>query len=362
MAHPLLERARLAGAPLIDAAAATFLWQGAWPPVLAGDFSQWDTRRPPAWRQLEPLLWSCTMTFPKDAYIEYAFFASTDGNTRLPDALNPHTVSNGMGGVNGYFYMPDAAPTPLAARQRRVRRGKVTRHRVESRWLLANGRRAVWLYSPSVAEPTPLIVVYDGRDYLQRAMLTDIVDNLIAARRIRPVALALVDHGGAARGVEYSCSEATLGFVVDLVLPLARTELNLLNPAEAPGAHGVMGASAGGRMALFTGLMLPDLFGHVLSQSGAFGSPERESVSFALVRHRPPPPLKIWMDCGRYERLAEINRRMYGALVERGYQAIYREYSGGHNYPAWRNDIPLGLEALYAPPPMRSGESTPQDS
>ncbi len=59
----------------------------------------------------------------------------------------------------------------------------------------------------------PLLAVYDGLDYFRRGKLTEIVDNLIAAKRIRPVAIAFLQNGGQqARMVEYGCSQTTLGF------------------------------------------------------------------------------------------------------------------------------------------------------
>ena len=349
MTHPLLVRAWSSGAPIIEGAHAIFLWQGAWPPVLAGDFNRWDTRRAPAWRQLEPELWACDLEFPPDAYIEYAFFANMESGERLPDPLNVQASANGMDSANHFFYMPENQPTSLAVHQPDAPRGVVTHYELESSWLLANGRRSVWLYQPPVAEPASLVVVFDGSDYLERGRLPDSVDNLIARGRIRPIALALIDHGGTARGIEYGCNEATVSFVADLVLPLARSELNLVNPADPPRAYGVLGASPGGRMALFTALSRPDLFGQVLSQSGAFHNGSHESVLFRLIHCCPALPIRMWMDCGRYERLAEVNRRMHVVLAERGYDVTYREYSGGHNYPAWRNDVWRGLEALYGP-------------
>jgi enterochelin esterase-like enzyme len=30
----------------------------------------------------------------------------------------------------------------------------------------------------------------------------------------------------------------------------------------------------------------------------------------------------------------------------RGYDVTYREYNGGRNDPAWRNDLPRALEAM----------------
>ena len=53
------------------------------------------------------------------------------------------------------------------------------------------------------------------------------------------------------------------------------------------------------------------------------------------------------MDVGRYEWLLESNRRLHALLVERGYDVTYREYNGGHNYPAWRDDVWRGSGGAF---------------
>lgn len=103
----------------------------------------------------------------------------------------------------------------------------------------------------------------------------------------------------------------------------------------------------GGLMALFVGLRLPHIFGKVLSQSGAFEMDWYETVVLDLVRHGPLRPLQIWMDVGRLEGLLEPNRAMHALLAEKGYDVTCREFSGGHNYTSWRNDLWRGLEALF---------------
>jgi enterochelin esterase family protein len=340
-----LERA-LAGTPVVDGETATFVWHGGEAPQLIGDFSDWEWGDSISLEQVAPQVWAHTMTLPRDAYIEYAFW---QGGERVADPLNPHTTPDGLGHDNHYFYMPDAAPTPLTRRRRDVPHGTVTRHVVEEEFLLAGRNRVVYLYQPPTDEPAPLLVVLDGQDYRRRARITNIVDNLIAQGRMRPVALALPYHGRSARGVEYACSEAHLAVLVQLVLPLARKELNLLDVGAHPGAHGILGASMGGLMALYTGLRVPHIFGRVLSQSGAFTMDRHDTVVFDLVRHGPVHPLKTWMGAGRYEWHLNCNRRLHDLLVERGYDATYHEYPGGHNYPSWRDQLWRGLEILFPP-------------
>lgn len=331
------------GTPLIDGDTVTFVWQGEQAPQLIGDWTDWQYGKPLTLSQAAPGVWLHTLTLPRDAYLEYAYWQ--DGN-RLADPLNPRITPDGLGHDNHYFYMPDAAPTPLTRRRRDVPHGTVTRHVLEEEFLLG-GKRPLYLYQPPTEEPVPLLVVLDGQDYRRRARLTSIVDNLTAQGRIRPVALAMIYHGGKVRGIEYACSEAHIGFLLALVLPLAERKLNLLDIGATPGAFGIMGASMGGLMALYTGLRVPHIFGRVLSQSGAFTLDVHDTVVFDLVRHGPVHPLKIWIGVGRYEWLLECNQRMHGLLVARGYQVDYREFNAGHNYPAWRDGLARGLESLF---------------
>jgi len=349
MKKDILTRLRIEGNPLISGKRATFYWMGDPPPHLISDLRDWEDDPQP----LAPVpdsatpLWSTSLTLPRDAYVEYIFF---DPHTRqrYADPFNPRSVDNGVGGRNNFFYMPESEPTPLARVRADGKRGTVTRHKVET-WMLAeDGQREVYLYQPPVRTPVPLLVVYDGPDYLRRAQLATLVDNLIAEKRIRPIAMAFLQNGRSRRSVEYACSDAVIAWHDHVILPLAREHLNLLNIQRNPGAYGVLGASFGGLISLYTGLRMPEIFGKVLSQSGVFESEGRDFAAVDLVRAgQAHDQLKIWMDIGRFDSLLEDNRRMQPILHEGGYDVAYREFSGGHNYTAWRDDVWRGLEALF---------------
>jgi enterochelin esterase family protein len=341
--HPLLALARTLGNPVLGGEVATIIWQGVTAPLLIDDLHNWDDA-PQKMLRAGAELWSFSIPLPADAYLEYAFIDSQTGE-RIPDPLNPNRIENGTNSYNNYFYMPQGKPSPLARPNKGVARGTVTRHAVPTRDYAAGAKRTVYLYRPPVETRVPLLFVYDGPDYLRRAKLNVIVDNLIAEKRIRPFAMALVQNGGAARTVEYSCGESTIGFLMECILPLAKEHLNL-EPIKN-GGYGVMGSSLGGSMALFTALRVPQVIRKVLSQSGAFIAPDYQFVVVDLVKCVPPPEIEIWMDAGRLEWLLDGNRQMYALLKEKKYQVKYREFSGGHNYTAWRDDIWHGLEALY---------------
>jgi enterochelin esterase family protein len=345
----LLECAQNEGTPLIDGETATFLWHGEAAPRLIGDFNFWGSNPGPI--ELTPIapdIWAHSQTLPRDACLEYAYLL---GDARVLDPFNARGSLNGLGEFNQFFTMPEFVPAPVEKAPKGTPRGTVSRHSLQGDHLIVGGKRTVHLYRPAAPGPYPLLLVWDGQDYLHLAHLTRILDNLIAQQRIRPIALAMPEHGGQARFVEYACSESTLAFVGRRVLPLATAQLDLLDIGHHPGAFGVLGASMGGLMALYTGLRAPQVFGKVLSQSGAFGLEQigNGPIIDELVGHLDTQPVRIWMDVGRYEWLLDSNRRMHDRLTRRGYEVNYHEYAGAHNYTVWRSDVVRGLEEMFGP-------------
>jgi enterochelin esterase-like enzyme len=349
--HPLIARARLHGAPLIDGHKVTFVWEGKTAPLLLGDFTDWRTGDPLVLVRQAREVWAHTLTLPETAYIEYAYFADVEGDQRLGDPYNPRKVSNGYGKYNHYFYMPGRHPSALIRRSRKLPRGRIISAVLPTQGMISGQERKVHLYQPPVPGPYPLVLVWDGQDFLRRARLPAILDHLIQQKQICPLALALVESHGPVRMLEYCCNDFSLGFVLERVLPFANQNLDLVDPQRQPGAFGVLGASMGGLMALYTGLRLPAIFGRVLSLSGAFSFPDFDFVVYDLVRNADPHALHIWMEVGSYDiqSLLDSNRRMSGLLQERGYDLSYGEYPAGHNYNAWRDEVGRGLEALFMP-------------
>jgi len=347
-----MQSARETGNPVVHGNRASFFWEGNSAPKLISDLHSWT--KPKAFKRVvrrrgadsAKSIWSCSLTLPRDAYLEYAFHDSVTGENFL-DPLNRHTVSNGMGSRNNYFYMPEGAPSPFAVRRADVPSGILTHHRVRTDYWQEDAKRDVYLYEPPFKGAVPLLIVYDGYDYLHRGKLATIVDNLIAEKRIRPIAMAFLQNGRSRRTVEYFCSDATINWLDFAVLPLARKHLKLLNLEKHPGSYGVLGASAGGLMSMYTGLRMPEIFGKVLCQAAIFSLDGRDFVVKDLVRHQHARDINIWMDVGTLDELLEDNRRMVRLLNGKNYNVSYREFAAGHNYTSWRDDLWRGLEEMF---------------
>ena len=344
----MLNRVQKEGNPLIDGDQATFVWVGENPPLLFGDFNDWRIDTAVSLQPSGESLYTHTITLPRNAYIEYAFVVNENDpdsdNGRILDPHNRNTKWNGINATNNTFYMPEYVVTPLIKKQENSKHGTLTEHTFD---FSESENRSFWLYQPPVNYPVPLLVVLDGRDYLEQGHLDNIVDNLITAQKVTPFAMLLVDHGGAHRYLEYGCSDVIVQFLVKWLLPIAQEKLNLIDVETNTGAFGILGASMGGVMSLFTALRFPYIFGKVLSQSGAFSIRDWDFVVWDLVRDGEIRPLTIWMNVGEYEFLLNTNRDMHQLLQKRGYTVTYQEYPAGHNYPAWVNEIAKGLMHLF---------------
>lgn len=343
----LLKRVKKEGNPLIDDDQVTFVWKGKKAPYL-----HIETRlyQPVKLKKVGKKLWAHTETILPDAYIEY-FFATKKVNAKtiVKDPFNANTTDTGVGHDNTYFSMPEHKHTNLGIKRKGIQTGTISKHKLKDSFIIPNQKRDLWLYHPPTDEPVPLLVVLDGRDYKQRGRVAHITDNLIAEGRIQPIAIAMLENADSWRTMEYNQGDSIPMLIHRSLLPFAQKKLNLLDIEENQGAYGILGASMGGLMALYIGLRLPHIFGKVISQAGAFFKFDEDTPSLihVLVDTLPQAPIKIWQDIGTYDFLYRDNLDMRQRLDAKGYDLTYVEYSGGHNYTNWRNNLPSALETMY---------------
>jgi enterochelin esterase-like enzyme len=78
-----------------------------------------------------------------------------------------------------------------------------------------------------------------------------------------------------------------------------------------------------------------------------FESEGRDFAAVDLIRARQSRDIKLWMDVGRFDSLLEDNRRLQPILQGNGYDVTYREFSGGHNYTCWQNEVGIALGKMF---------------
>jgi enterochelin esterase family protein len=329
-------------------------------------------------RLLETDLWYKTYKVWSDVRTTYQFSLNDslipidqdpDAKTRIQsfvhDPLNPRQFiyikdeedPESRETIISVLELAHASAQPWISKREDVPNGQVDMHRFAST-ILGNERR-VFVYTPpgysTEHEPYGLMVLFDGSAYIQFVPTPTIMDNLLSEGKIPPLVVVLPDSlSQETRSRELPCYPPHVDYLKQELLPWVHEHYHVTNdPAQTI----IAGSSYGGLASTFAALQAPDMFGNVLSQSGAFWwgqdhpddpGPEWLSRQFAQSEKL---PVRFYMDVGLLERSAThdmvgTNRRLRDVLRKKGYAVSYSEYAGGHDYVCWRGTLSDGLIAL----------------
>ena len=206
--------------------------------------------------------------------------------------------------------------------------------------------------------PVDLLVLFDGRAYLDYVPTPIILDNLIAEGRLPPTVAVIVGNPDpATRSRELPCHAPFAAFLADELLPWVRANYRV---ATDPARVTIGGSSYGGLAASYAALAHPELFGRVLSQSGSYwwapGGERRRTNGSRLTSPRRVPWHHASISMSAFTKRARCgeggpdqivaNWHFRDALRANGYRVAYAEFVGGHDYLCWRGTLADGLLAL----------------
>jgi enterochelin esterase-like enzyme len=175
--------------------------------------------------------------------------------------------------------------------------------------------------------PVPFIVIQDGVEQLT-AYKTDIVlTNLIHQKRLPVMAAIFVNRpdNGPLRSLEYDCIDDDYSrFILDEIIPLAKTRHPDLNLTSDPNGRGSLGKSSGAPAAFTLGWRHPEAFTRITTFNGTFINICRDGPGAggypALVKASPMKPLRVHMFSGDGDNggFAAGNQALADALAAKG--------------------------------------------
>ncbi len=227
----------------------------------------------------------------------------------------------------------------------------------------ALGRRAdVSVWVPKAKQIATLLILLHGVYgshwvWPLKAGVHRTAGRLLAAGEIAPMVIAMPSDGLSRDGSGYlthAPAEDAERWIVDEVPAIAR----LVAPAlRADAAIAIAGLSMGGYGALRLGAKYADRFAAISAHSAIteiadmerfveeplsdyLGCASREELSalYWMRRHRERLP-KLRFDCGVDDELIAGNRQLHTALEADGIAHQYQEFSGGHEWPYWRQHV-----------------------
>ncbi|QNP65105.1 alpha/beta hydrolase [Streptomyces genisteinicus] len=277
--------------------------------------------------------------------------AGAGAGGQVPDPFNPPprfsecSVERFSGA--SVAVLPDAAPLPWLDRAE-ARPAPAVDSAVFASELLGNERR-IWVSMPpgelAAHSALPFVVHLDGTP---EHSAPSVRDALVEAGLVRPCAVVLVDQLGAQRYKELLCDPAFSRMLVEELLPWLRRRYPL---SRDPADVALAGESFGGLCAGWTALHHPGAFGNAVLQSPSCGyHPGLGAGTGAgeLLRRNPVPtliadclaaetaPVRFFHDAGELEGSSTHSRWLDHVLTTKGYDTLYREFAGGHDYAWWR--------------------------
>ena len=312
--------------------------------TVTGDHLQWSAHGEPMIHIPSTDLYYLGKKFEPDARIDYKFIK--DGMWIL-DPLNSNIVGSGFG-ENSELAMPSFHQPASIIYNAAIPHGMLSTTSFASRSTGDTRKITVYLPAGYNASPRryPTLYVHDGPDYLSRASMANVLDNLIAAQQIRPIIAVFVPSGKDREG-EYRLGKISQ-FANLMVKELVPYIDSVYSTDPRPSERGTMGASDGGHIALYLGTNYPKIFGLSGSQSGTITDLIRSPI-----QNRKRISTKFYLDVGTYDiatpefRLLELNREFHRLLLQKGYAVSYAEYHQGHSWGNWRAHLDILLKTFY---------------
>ena len=171
------------------------------------------------------------------------------------------------------FESPDAPPQPWYGERTNIDHGKIEAFTSYSEKL--NDKRQILVYTPpnysKNHSPYHFFLLFDGILFEELAKVSSTLDNLIADEKVPPVVAIMVQNfmniDLTRRARELPPNPKYVEYIIKELVPWVRENFNITtNPIQSV----VAGASYGGIASTFTAFKHPEIFGNVLSISGAY--------------------------------------------------------------------------------------------
>ena len=341
-------------------------------------------------------VWYLTVKVPSGARFTYQLSpndpltfdgprAAQRSATRQSDPLNKHPLSacppnTSKFNCSSVAELPGAPPQPWLVAKPGIAEGRIEKQSIKSS--IQKIERPLSVYTPANYKadgpPYALLILFDGEDLPQNQYLVTTLNNLIAASKIPPTVAVFVDNVPRRRLVDLVANPEFADFMAKELVPWVRSRYNV---TKDPKQTVLTGYSAGGLASTYVALRHSEVFGNVLSLSGAFwwsfehhggvcgprcpdsggtgGESFRDSTTEGnfLVREflaTPKLPVRFYLSAGTFEidrdggggGILESTRHLRDVLLAKGYEVHYQQFVGGHDGLSWRGTLADGLITL----------------
>lgn len=214
--------------------------------------------------------------------------------------------------------------------------------------------RQVYIYTPPgydthVKEKYPVLYILHGggedeRGWAMQGKTDMIMDNLIAAKKAKPMLVVMPDANMAGGAFGVDGLKAFEAEMKQFIIPFIENNYRAKNTA---GNRALAGLSMGGINTLYTGVYNTNYFAYLGVFSSGWIVPVQNGIADAQYKYMKQNSAKVntdlklfWLSEGGKEDIAYKNGKlMLAKFDDLNIHYTYYEYPGGHTWPVWRNDL-----------------------
>ena len=308
--------------------------------LLTGEFVSGTT---PLQRNADGV-WSVTIG-PLEPEI-YHYNLTIDG-VRTIDPGNP-AVKTGSTPSTLASILEIRGDAPAFYDEQAVPHGEIRTHWYPSKSL--NGHRRLTVYTPpaydrDAAAEYPVLYLLHGANadetaWYRLGRVNLILDNLLAAGKMKPFLVVMPFGYGVAPGAPAAPGQNTVLFGKDLiedVIPFIQSRYRVSSDRQK---RAIVGLSMGGGQALSIGLNHLELFSHVGGFSSGLGPQSDFPKAYAGVVAQPETANKnlrlLWVGCGKEDGAFAASKNFSDFLTEHHVTHRFHESAGAHTWMVWR--------------------------
>lgn len=224
--------------------------------------------------------------------------------------------------------------------------------------------RQFYIYTPpgydeTLNEKYPVLYLLHGGGEDERGWATQgktdiILDNLIAAKKAKPMLIVMMDGNFGTGGIAGFGEQSLRMFENELkqsVIPFVEKNYRV---STDPNSRALAGLSMGGLQTLYAGIRNTPMFAYlgVFSSGWWANQPTLSNPQYEYMKTNASTinnNLKsFWIAMGGKEDIAYSNCKiMLAKFDEMNIKYQYSEYPGGHTWPVWRNNLYNFAQVLF---------------
>ena len=332
--------------PIIENNLACFYWYGKANSVLINGDIQLGWERPDT---MEPIscgdekLFYRIYSLPADARVDYQFIV--DG-TIITDPRNPIITPSGFG-LHSQCAMPMFKSDSVFLYRADILHGTIDSLFFESKQT-SKQPRSLKIYKPAnydTLNSLPALYVNDGFNAIDYCSYINVLDNLIADKKIKPVLVVFLDFVENDQDYFLNKTDEYFNAVCNELVPFIDAKYNTSKQAKD---RVLAGISAGAHISLLTALRNPDVFLNAAGQSPTTTEELFDAIDSASKLGQTKEMLKLYFDVGRFDLVQSgidnnsflyanqlLNKEMNKALINHTFKIV----NDGHQWASWRERV-----------------------